>query len=223
MKTICLISVSTSGFRRSASAIFVMGPMAKMVSSPGWRSISAIRNAAASSLRGFRLVSGAPVADLTVPGSWVYAPVYSRSPHRRSDSLAMAALFTSGLSAPVNTGTCDRFSSSRMWNTYSAPCAAQTLPGVTVMPWMAAWAGLRSSITSAAPSSPNSPESVSKITISRAYAPGASASRSPATKRSMNSQYSARSILPAVRDTMLTLCKKYAGVFWVSRGSRLSR
>src|ERR1039457_4269635 len=49
---------------------------------------------------------------------------------------------------------------------YSAPCAGQTLPGTTVIPWSDTFDGLCSSITSATPSSLNGPESVSRITFS---------------------------------------------------------
>ena len=46
----------------------------------------------------------------------------------------MAAVWISGPSAPMATVSWLRFSRSRMWNMYSAPCGAQTLPGTMVMP-----------------------------------------------------------------------------------------
>src|SRR5689334_15635623 len=57
-----------------------------------------------------------------------------------------------------------------MWKTYSVPCLGQTLPGTSVMPATSTCRGLRISMTKAAPSSPKRPESVSKMTISRAAA-----------------------------------------------------
>ena len=72
---------------------------------------------------------------------------------------------------------------------YSAPWAGHTLPGTTVTPGMATWAGLRTSITRAAPSSPKRPESVSNRTVSRPAAHNTGVSRIPTAKRSMNPQY----------------------------------
>src|SRR5450432_784051 len=90
-----------------------------------------------------------------------------------------------------------------MWNMYSAPWAGQTLPGTSVMPWTVTCDGLRSNMTSAAPSSPNSPESVTNRTMSRPAAhdrpddnPGSSMSAtsiSPTGKPNMYPQYNANS------------------------------
>ena len=54
IKTMRLIRVSISGFMRSASAMLVMGPIARIVTSPGWRSISEMRNVTADSWCGRR-------------------------------------------------------------------------------------------------------------------------------------------------------------------------
>ena len=75
MKTIRLILVSISGFIRSASAMFVIGPSASMVTSPGRRSISAIRNSTAAAWCALRPVSRAPAAGFTSSGVSANAPV----------------------------------------------------------------------------------------------------------------------------------------------------
>ena len=100
MKTMRLMRVSMEGFRRSANAMLVMGPVARMVTSPGRRSISEIRNWTPPSRRGRRPVSLAPGAGFTSDGFWANAPVNSAGPHRRLNSRAMAGLCSKGVSAP---------------------------------------------------------------------------------------------------------------------------
>src|SRR5215471_2397588 len=77
---------------------------------------------------------------------------------------------------------------------HSAPCDAHRLPDTTVMPWSDTCVGLRRSITRAAPSSPNVPESVSKTTRSRPAPKTMGASSTPASNFDMDClQFIARS------------------------------
>src|ERR1022692_1975696 len=103
----------------------------------------------------------------------------------------MAMVWSSGPSAPMATVRLARLSRSRMWNMYSAPCGPQTLPGTMVMACTDTFDGLRSNMTSAAPSSPKRPESVSNRTRSLAAPQSPDTTRNPASNRIINPQYTA--------------------------------
>ena len=100
---------------------------------------------------------------------------------------------------------------------YSAPCGAQTLPGTMVMPCTLTWPGLRKSMTSAAPSSPKSPESVSNQTVSLAAPSSPASTRNPASNRHMKSHYSAMRPRAFSRYNAGVMKKVRWGVFGVAK------
>src|SRR5579885_318888 len=144
--------IRSSGCARKARAMLVIGPIAStVVGRKLLRTVSAINSTPPAYARRLSTEAGAVRPN---------APVHSSGPQRLASTCAIAALWISGSRAPARMGgrVSSRFTMRCMKSVTSLSGA---LPATVVMPLTSAARGLRSSIVTAAPSSPNSPVSLS--------------------------------------------------------------